>query len=1028
MKIVLCSDNGSLIDSISENLNKITADPDFVLLKTQVLILCRETFSEDYLYMKLSERKIPSLVYEIRSLKDFMRETLEKADPKTETAGRLEELFILQKIISENKKFKGRNLPLSALFHIASDIYDIFEKHRKSGRAVPENWKYADIWKEYRKRKTKPSPSERILKFLESAARKKTPPDFLSEYTHLFLAGHYHIDPVQKKFTEYLNSIMKARSSETVSFICRSSDILKDFEESGDAETGYFLKEFSGAEKEIKGKEKDFRAFFFSAPEIFRELETVGRRILKILHEKRNIPSFRLTDIKIVIPDTPAYHLGIKNVLESLNLNFSFTNNLFGKKLSPYYTAVSALLDLTDSEFLPEKALSLFRNPCFAPSVSGNRIVPDIYAWQNILNSARITGFLDEIERQEKGHRNERRHTWEHLWDRLAFQDIADSAEVSDFLSDSEDFIMITSSLFHDLISLKNSSGPEFFADLFERILEIYLDPEMPESETDSMQLARMNVTVHDRIISSLSEIRKLQQIIGTDDSIPFEMYRQIISDTLDSMQEGSSQVYKSGIVVGTMKDTLDAEFSHLFCTGLDEDSFRSRTDLDTYISVNENNAEEEKDIYLTKLRYLNHCFSYGAEELYFSYTNYDTEKDRRRYPAPEYEIIRSELSSKYGQSLFPEYKISLYPHEEYPVSFPETLSEREVFEMSVLKEWEADAEFNAVSPEWEEKDLYLPEIFKDSEDTVKRMFGRNSGKKKSRLEKRISASPAEIANYIECPRKYVYTHIMNTDADYEPEEENYSMSPLIRMKILNSVLIKFAKDSSLTVQSIQDDSLLFSELPLGLAGQAQKEKLLEYISEKMLPFLAENFQAGRIIPDLHSGSGDFQNAEKNLPKAGFLNLEISGRIPVAAAFQSTVRIGQAVYGRTVRTSQILQALIWHWTIKESENLRKAVLEAFNLQKGMIEPFIIHFPIKSSPEICLIDAEKASPKLIEKAVQNFINNIFPVHPVHGDNSRDDICSYCPVVKTCFGYNYEFESIHPDIEESLNKLKDLLKKN
>ncbi|HNF27394.1 MAG TPA: exodeoxyribonuclease V subunit gamma, partial [Leptospiraceae bacterium] len=821
MKIVLCTDNSTLLDSISDHLKKITCSPDFTLLKTQVLILCRETFSEDYLYMKLSERGIPSLAYEIRSMKDFMRDVLEKTDPKTETAGRLEELFLLQKVISENGKFKERNLPLSALFHIASDIYDIFEKHRKSGKAIPENWKYADIWKEYRKKKTKLSPSEKMLKFLDSASRKKNPADLLSEYTHLFLAGHYHIDPVQKKFAEHLSSLMKAKNSEPRAFICRSRNILIDPEDERNSETGYLLKEFPGAETEFFGKDKSFRAFFFSAPEIFRELETVGRRILKILHDKRNLPAFRLTDIKIIIPDVPAYHLGIKNVLESLNLSFSFTNNLFGKKLSPYYTAVSALLDLTDSEFLPEKALALFRNPCFAPSVSGSRIVPDIYAWQNILNSSRITGFLDEIERQEKGHRNDRRFTWEHLWDRLASQDIADSAETSDFLSDSEDFIMITSSLFHDLISLKNSEGPEFFADLFERILEIYLDPEMPESETDSMQLARMNVTVHDRIISSLSEVRKLQQFSDPEDRIPYEMYRQIISDTLDSMQEGSSQVYKSGITVGTVKDTLDAEVSCLFCTGLDEDSFRSRADLDTYISVNPDNTEEEKDIHLTKLRYLSHCFSYGAEELYFSYTNYDTEKDRRRYPAPEYEIIRTKLSSIYGPNQFHEHKISLYPHEEYPASFPETLSEKEVFEMTVMKAWESETEFNTVSPSWEGRDLNLPEIFKDSEDTVRRMFSRNSGKKISRLGKRSAASPAEIANYIECPRKYVYTHIMNTASDYEPEEENYSLNPLIRMNILNSVVQKFVKNPGLEIRNLQDDSVLFSELPMGLAGQA---------------------------------------------------------------------------------------------------------------------------------------------------------------------------------------------------------------
>lgn len=1027
MKITVCSDNKVLLDSLSEYLKKITEDPDFVLLKTQVLILCRETFSEDYFHMKLSERNIPSLVYEIRSLKDFMRDILEKADPKTETAGRLEELFLLQKIISENKKFKGKFLPLSALFHIASDIYDIFEKYRKSGKPVPENWKYKDIWKEYRKKKTKPSPSERMLKFLESSSEKKIPPDFLSGYTHLFLVGHYHIDPVQKKFMEYLNSLLKAGKTEARHFICGSRNILIDSEQHQSAEAGYLLKEFAEAETEVSGSEKDSRVYFFSAPEVFRELETVGRRILKILHENREVPSFRLTDIKIIIPDSPAYHLGIKNVLESLNLSFSFTNNLFGKKLSPYYTAVSALLDLTESEFLPEKALSLFRNPCFAPSVSGSRIVPDIYAWQNILNSSRITGFLDEIERLEKGHRNDRRFTWEYLWDSLASQDIADSAETSDFLSNSEDFIMITSSLFHDLISLKNSESPEFFADLFEKILEIYLDPEMPESETDSMQLARMNVTVHDRIISSLSEIRNLQQFVSPEDRIPFEMYRQIISDTLDSMQEGSSQVYKSGITVGTVKDTLDAEVSWLFCTGLDEDGFRSRADLDSYISVNEDSAEEEKDIHLTKLRYLNHSFSYGAEEIYFSYTNYDTEKDRKRYPAPEYETVRTRLNSFYENEPFREYKISLYPHENYPSSFPETLSEKEVFDMSLLKIWESETDFNKVSPAWEGKELNLPDIFRESEDTVRKMFSRNSGKKLSKLEKRISATPSELANYIECPRKYVYTHIMDTDSDYEPEEENYSMNPLVRMNILNRVFQKFLKHPGLTLRNIEEDEELFSDLSLGLAGRAQKEKLLEYISNEMLPFLVQNFSESKVVFDIHSGSGDFQNEEKSLPKAQFLNLEISGRIPAAAAFYDTVRIGQTVYGKNVRTSQILQSLIWFWAAENSENIQKGILEIFNLEKGKIEPFIIHFPINDSPKIHIINTGEITENDIEPAVQNFINNIFPVYPVHGDSSRDIVCKFCPIVKTCFGYNYEFEPIDSDIKKNLDKLNNLLKK-
>lgn len=99
---------------------------------------------------------------------------------------------------------------------------------------------------------------------------------------------------------------------------------------------------------------------FYESQEAYREIEFVGREILRLIEEHKDDDAFRLTSIKLVLPaEDVNYSLLVSNVFDRIGISYSFTKDI-RKKKSPYFSAVASILKLSISDFDKETIFSLF--------------------------------------------------------------------------------------------------------------------------------------------------------------------------------------------------------------------------------------------------------------------------------------------------------------------------------------------------------------------------------------------------------------------------------------------------------------------------------------------------------------------------------------------------------------------------------------------------------------------------------------------------------------------------------------------
>lgn len=1050
----LCSDNSDLYTTLKEKLEQYHAGENFFLLRDIKRIYTRENLSIDYLSLKLVEDNIPSLLFEINPYRTIPKEFLKKQPSSEDIISDLACILLIENILSKQedeiiqKKKKDNNkksnsLNKKVLRQLATSIFQFWKdsliSYSLKEEKIPSNIKqeYDVIIRKFLK--TKGNRKIEFEYLYEACVSGKS--SFISEKEarekfgeEIILYGISEIDPLHFKILELLSAYIK------VTFLIPAPRIglihdkfkienskLKDL-----IPEWHILNRLCGDKK--KKELEDLFQFvipeipsesslnFYESQEAYREIEFVGREILRLIEDNKDKADFRLTSIKLILPSEDLnYSLLVSNTFDRIGIPCCFTKDI-RKKKSPYFSAVASLLKLSISDFDKESIFSLFYNPCFYPLLEEMRISVKPDVWNQIISKMNVSGFLDKDHKKKLGYRESNLMTWENIWKRLNLILIGDRTEDSakldsQLLEEVYEFLEVSSSLLHDLIGLKEDfSKLSDFAKFFKIILDTYLHVSMRYNQSDEAErLNERGKTKINNFISSIESIdSELDTIMKDKLSYSLEDFADILLTMMDAWTEGDSRVLKNGVVVGELLDVIDPSFDYVFLVGLDERRFSNRSTKHDSVMVEDSVQSLRLDSALKLKTYFYHIFNHKAQRYTFSYVSLDTIRDREYYPARELDKIFQLSNSK--DAIYK--KIPLFSYLEYKME-GNKIFERETFELINYKQKEMSLTFLKSSyPNWIENSnpnlLTEIDILTSNEQLnkkVKSYFFRSSvDTNHSSLKHSKKISARKFIHYLECPKKFFYQYSVHTEEESEVTGEIESIDSLQRSIFIREVLSLLSKDRTLSAQAIADiifsrERIEWGELPYGVLGKVAKQEFKEYLESSLIPFFSELSENFKILK-----KPVFNNEANKTLNSVVFSSPILWDEPVKADADFLFQNGDTLYltilvtGKKSRDqSKGILASFISYLINQSEISKKEMKEYFGLSSIQIRPALLYIPPDDNPDF--LPGENCNDgNLFKPFWESLFRNEYPAFPITGKKAS---CEYCQMNTVCHGYQTDF---------------------
>ena len=1008
-------------DFLKSKVQDFSKQNDFKLLRDALQIFTRETLTSKYLSIEFANQGIPSLHFStrrMRELYDFC--LLEYTDRQIVSDEAL--VFLIAEIIAKSKSKKN----FGAVYSLAETIFSKWQESILKQKEIDLKPEFKDSLEQFLKYKDK----KNIVSKIESRQIQIDRLQFHSEEflnskigEEIFLYGVNEIDSLHADFLKELSKKIK------INFLINEPIVQNEFNSDGNLKfkdvlvKNHVLSIFCPDEESIFANMSTEKTeiHFRECQEIYREIDFIGRDILREMNELKN-GNLQLNRIKVLIPDDIQYHSLIVQVFQRMNIPFASTINI-QTKLSSYHIAVISLLNLSVSNFNKEDSFSVFYNPCFIPDLGEGRmnlIDPD--DWNSILSKLNLSEFLDSKHRNDSGFRKTQILTWESLWKQLSFREI--QVDINDLFFDSdkneqiEYFMNISSSLLYDLIGSKQDfSELKDYANFFKTVFEIYLSPKSRNGEENYYnEKAKRNI---DSEIESLISISDELKKIGFQKKITLEEFVKYFKEKITNIVTGDSKLLESGVVIGTLVDSLDPSFDKIYVLGLEEKRFSISSKSEEIIL----DSAPDSDLILKQKYNFYHILSQNANSIHLSYINLDSVKDRVYYPYREF----TELQKKY--SLQTE-NISLSQIDEQD---GKNTFEKEMYDLVGFQKYlETDNSIQRKIPEWiqeensESKNIQS-QIAKSGfpfHEKIKEYLYR------SEIQNLESSSVSEISSkqlssYLECPKKYLYNSKLSLLEEDEESGETLALSSFGWRKFIEIIIEKFIETKSWNPKKILEDFFITQNiqngfLPIGLLNQVEEEKQLLQLENRIIPFFQDLMSEGYTFypkPQFDS------KLKRNTDKPYFSTIVSSDDSIYKINIDLWMRKENKIYFTSLSTSKnknsqlikkINSAFAVH--IAEEFSQRREIEDFFQMQNLEFLPNLLILNQKEKLENIIVPHNREeSKKFFNTSVQANRENFFPASPF---SLEEDICKFCKIKSSCFGYNKSFQT-SPLVEASEN---------
>lgn len=1024
------ANNKELYNSLADSLHEFIGSSSFTLLKDKAFILTRESITAQYLSMNLTKDGIPSLGFSVEPLRkgilNFLNSEVNFEDAISDRASIL---LIEQVLIQEKGNFPSRISSLS----LASEIFKYWKTSFISGKDFRKG-KYSSIISKFLSLKNGKKNLLEMLALAIEESNFKSNKELKEEFSGpIIIYGVTEPDELILKLLKAISKVIEVefRISRPI-----TKPIIDELANVNNLFPGSHIlkKVFSNLDENfIHGEaslENKPSLVFFKAPEVYREIEYIGRSILKIAIENSGNKEFKLTKIKLILPDEPAYIFHAGSIFENFKIPFSYTKDS-SSKLSPFYSAFLSLIELACSKFDSESVFNLVNNPCFNPGIedfSGN-IQPEY--WKKIISEFNLSGFLDGKHRDEFGIQKTELLTWSNLWNRIIKGILGEEEGIfweKDEKEEAMKFVKITSSLLNDLIALNEDEWDiPSYAKYFRIIIETYLSA---NSRLDNVEdNLRRNERVQKKIFSALKVFESLGDEIYLTQKIQFEDFATMLKDELESHSDGSPGVLKNGVVIGTLADTTDPVFDYIFVAGLDENKFPLKFSGKESLFTEEELITNKQDQYLhSKYNFygiLNHC----PKRITFSYICLDTIKDRPFYPSCDIENFYKYVYPEVSEPIKWE-QISLFSYEDGNSNEQDIYINLDMQKLKNLKKKEESLpELKTIIPNWQPnqnsnissmiKELNVEESISNS---IQKLFIRPlSSASISKSQEIKSISLSKLIRYLECPRKFLYNEILNLEEESEVTGETYSIDRMLSFQSSKNLLISSLMENghinsnSLLEKIFNFESFSRGKIPLGVMGKLTREQWQVYLESQILPFANAIKTEFSVMTDCKFADLN----ESNLINENTFPSFIHNGISLEFKADLILRKGDSIYiVNTSSTSQksILNKKIYSILstnlILSSDLILNKIKEKNFIKSPRIYPCFIVLEYGKSPEFVKGAEEDLFnfQSMLDELISNYKSNCFPASPLRKKDDEDsNSCDYCPIKMLCPGYKMGFEN-------------------
>jgi len=370
-----------------------------------------------------------------------------------------------------------------------------------------------------------------------------------------------------------------------------------------------------------------------------REIEVLKNLILAALRDDKSLAP---SEIAVLAPDISFYAPYIETVFPSVGDKSSKGVDHLGYELmdipnlslAPYPMAFKTLASLPGSHFGKRTLLTLFDNPCFAPTTGQSELA---HEWKNIVQELNVRWGSTAEHRREEGASDVVTGTWENAFERLLasyYHDEDDSLDLfparyfgDTFTEGAGQLIHIIRTLDVQLRQLHKKALPlTEWADCWLEITKNWLVAQ-PDSEDElRIQKALGNLVVLSRRLDDFSDF--------SNRTIPWPVFSVLLDELCFPSHIHHSYSSGRGVICSSIRSLRCIPFRRIYILGMNEGAwpprqilpgFDFRNDMENYDDF----SREADD----RLCFLEVFFS-ASDNVSLLYTGRDSELGDRLSPA----------------------------------------------------------------------------------------------------------------------------------------------------------------------------------------------------------------------------------------------------------------------------------------------------------------------------------------------------------------------------------------------------------
>lgn len=1023
-------DNESLYNQLKYELESRFQKSTFQLLKHIVPIYTREKISGKYYQLRLVSDNVPSLGLQFFHFKSFLEDLfLTEKSKDSILSNQVATLMLAQSIkqrLNTNFKFAYSQANLVLAEYIESIIRQT---------EIPTSYPYQQDIEFLKSTRNSQKLFEEYVLEMHSSSKMPNLKNFMDKYgNEIYIIGRYELDELSYRVFDLVSKKVDIKVFLTEPFFellnekANSLTVSDVLPEKFIVYKKYFNKKIIDLQQKqilhnsesIKKQLNQIQFHFIQAPEIYREIDFVAKNILNQISENESNPNFLLTSIKIAIPQEMEYVIGIKNSLDSYHIPFALSTEI-NIRIAPYYSAVLALIELTNSNFDPNTAFSLFYNPCFYPKIMNRTYSIQADIWWEISNQLNINEFLDKKHRKEQEFREVDLLTWQSLWLRMSKLLTNESKE--DWILDEETreailpYIIISSSLFNDLIYWKQANlsileHVRFFRILVQTYLSHTKNPSLAENDF-------LNSYAYKRIMDLLNSLESTGDTLShfSSPNLKFYEFTEILLNQLQSMSDGSHDLLKRGVVVGTLRDTLESSFCTIYVLGLDERRLPSRILPTGYLQSEQEKLKIQIENKVHSLYYFQSILKQNPKQIFLSYVYQDTIKDRPYYESNEIKRLWKYIS---GSDQVPWIRLPLYDYQEWTkqeiVNYlkwsPNSIKRYE-------KLYKMDSNFQTKIPDWKsEENTELYSVFDELSDSIYKYLNRKHSEVIENKNVSInSISIQQLFNYIKCPKKFLVENVLSLEEIDSIIEETFSISSLNHAQFTRK-LVHTILDTELNQQELL--SIIFNRgnrengsIPSGILELVTKESYGQFLNN-LYEFITSLKYKYKIYKSIRLEKNNTSiSTQITVESPNICGLDIYGKIDYLFLNGNLAMVGSITTAKRLNPTHQVKSILDCMIIKHSPNINEFIGDR------VIVPMLIH--ISLDKKFDLITFPEITPQIeqiLEQYIEKCKTNIYPMSPFTTEN-----CSYCNIKHVCNGFQFSYEEFLDNTEliEYMNRI-------